>query len=113
MKNLKISTVITMVMCVILTMAVTSCNEPGVTSQKLNGNESTLPAELKGLKVYNVSLGDGDRVKVAILGETVNSATYKVGKYEESIIILNKQNGKTIKVSQILVENDSMIVCQK
>lgn len=89
-----------------------SCYDAGVTSQRLNGNEQDLPQELKGLKIYSISVGRGDWVKVAILDNKANSTTYSVGKFNESLIIIDKK-GKQIKVSQILSENDSVIVCRK
>ena len=73
----------------------------------------TLPDELKGLKVYSVSTGAGTYVKVAILDGQINSTTYSVDKVEESTIILNKQNGQIIEVSQVIMENDSLVVCRK
>lgn len=90
-----------------------SCTDPGDTVQKLTGNEEKLPNELKGLKVYYVSTGNGDGVKVAVLNGEVNSTTYKSGKTTQSVVIVNKQNGKLIEVRQVLVENDSVIVCRK
>ena len=90
-----------------------SCDDAGVTSKRLNGDEKNLPDELKGLKIYSVSTGCGDYVKVAVLDGKINSTTYQVGKLQETTVIVNKQNGKLIEVSQILVENDSVIVCRK
>lgn len=90
-----------------------SCDKAGVTSKFLYGDEQDLPEELKGLKVYSVSTGGGTYIKVAILNGDLNSTTYVEGKTTETTIILNKQNGKQIKVSQILVENDSIILCRK
>jgi len=91
----------------------TSCEQPGNTSKIINGDEQNLPGELKGLKIYTVATEGGGYVNVAVLNGTVNSTTYQVGKSQESTIILNKQNGKLISVSQILIENDSLIVCRK
>lgn len=90
-----------------------SCDDAGTTSKKLNGDEQSLPDELKGLKIYSVSTGGGNYVEVAVLDGKVNSTTYQVGKIQETTVIVNKQNGKLIEVSQILVENDSVIVCRK
>ncbi len=108
MKNFKIITLIA-----IIAIVFTSCEEAGTTSKKLNGYEQDLPAELKGLKIYRVSTGAISYVNVAILDNGVNSVTYPVGKTQETTIIVNKQNGKLIEVSEILVENDSVIVCRK
>jgi hypothetical protein len=98
---------------IILSLSLTSCEDPGVTDQRLYGTEQNLPEELKGLKVYRVSTGSGDYIKVAILNGEVNSTTYKVGKHTESTIIIDKEGGKIIEVSQVLMENDSLIVCRK
>lgn len=109
MKNFKFIAIFTL-----LTLF-TSCSQPGVTSQSLNGTEDELPQELKGLKVYRVSTGSGNYVKVAILNDNINSLTYQNGKLTETVIIVNKNvNGsKVIEVKEILMENDSMIVCKK
>jgi len=113
MKKFKISTVAAIAVYAMLAVVFTSCDDAGVTSKKLNGDEQNLPDELRGLKIYNVSTGGGNYVKVAVLDDKINSTTYQVGKVSESIVIVNKQNGKLIEVSQILVENDSVIVCRK
>ncbi len=91
----------------------TSCDDAGVTYKRLNGDEQNLPDELKGLKIYSVSIGSMSDVKVAVLDGKINSTTYQVGKNQETTVIVNKQNGRLIEVSQILVENDSVIVCRK
>ena len=117
MKKFKISTVAIFVHVLffgaMLSVIFTSCNDAGVTSKRLNGNEQNLPDELKGLKIYDVSTGGLTSVKVAVLDGKINSTTYQSGKLTESTVIVNRQNGKLIEVSQILVENDSVIVCRK
>lgn len=99
------------ILCCVLFFS--SCDNAGVTQQRLNGNEQDLPPELKGLKVYSVSVGSGSFVKVAVLDNKVNSTAYQVGKVQESLIVVDNSTGKQIKVSQILSENDSVIVCRK
>lgn len=99
------------ILCCVLFFS--SCDNAGVTKQRLNGNEQDLPPELKGLKVYSVSVGRGSFVRVAILDNKVNSTTYPVGKVQEGIIVIDKSTGKQINVSKILSENDSVIVCRK
>lgn len=88
-----------------------SCQDVGTTTQKLNGNEKTLPDELKGLKIYQVEIGGGGNVKVGILNGNINSTTYQSD--DTNTIIIDKTTGKLIEVKQILVENDSVIVCRK
>ena len=112
MKTQKIIRYISYVLLVIGIISI-SCEDAGVTKNKLSGNEENLPEELKGLKVYSVSIGDGNFVKVAILNENVNSITYPVGKTLQSTIIVNKKDNKLIEVKEILIENDSLIVCRK
>lgn len=90
-----------------------ACDENGSSYQKLSGNESELPEELKGLKVYTIKTGVLDHVKVAILDNKINSTTYQVGNTQESTIIVNQNTGKAIIVSQILFENDSIVVARK
>ena len=105
MKNIFIS--------IVLSVFCLSCQQAGVTQTNLTGVEQDLPQELKGLKVYYVSTGNGGGVKVAILNEQVNSTTYQVGKTTQSTVILNKQNNKLIEVKQLLLENDSIIIFKK
>lgn len=92
-----------------------SCEAPGVATQELSGGESTLPEELKGLKVYSVSVGEGSYVKVAVLNNTVNSLDYSKGKTRESVIIVENfgYDRREIKIKEIVMENDSMIVARK
>ena len=97
----------------LLLCLVCSCDQAGVTKLRLNGNENDLPQELKGLKIYSVSVGDGLYVKVAVLDNKANSTTYQVGKFQESLIVVDNSTSKQIKVSQILSETDSIIVCHK
>jgi hypothetical protein len=97
----------------ILLLTLTSCEDKGVTRQTLTGDESNLPAELKGLKVYRVSCGEGEYVKVAVLNNQAISTTYQSGKHQQSVIIVNKENPRTINVESIISENDSIIVIKK
>ena len=90
-----------------------SCQDKGVTRQTLTGDETNLPPELKGLKVYNVSCGEGVYVKVAILNNQAVSTTYSEGKHQQSIILVNKETPRTINVESVISENDSIIVIKK
>lgn len=94
-------------------ISLTSCSDAGTTQLQLNGNESNLPDELKGLKVYSVATDGGHYVQVAVLDNQINSTTYKVGKQNQSLVIINKGDNKLIEVSSILMENDSLIICRK
>jgi hypothetical protein len=100
----------------ILALTLTSCEDKGLTRQTLTGDESTLPAELKGLKIYTVSTGEGNYVKVGILNNQAISTTYQSGKHQQSVILVNKENStsdRTINVESIISENDSIIVIRK
>jgi len=90
-----------------------ACSPEGTTRTQLYGDEKTLPNELKGLKVYNVSLGRGNYVKVAVLNNNINSTTYREGKVDKTIIVVDKHNQKVINVEDIIMENDSLIICRK
>jgi hypothetical protein len=96
------------IFALILCLSFISCQEVGKTSNVLTGQEQSLPNELKGLKIYNVSLGNDGYVKVAILDNNVMSLTETHNHETKSLLILNK-----IKVKEILIENDSIIVCRK
>jgi hypothetical protein len=100
-------------LALILLLTLTSCEDKGLTRQTLTGDESTLPAELKGLKVYRVSCGEGDYVKVAVLNNQAISTTYKSGKHQQSVILVNKETERTINVEAIISENDSILVIKK
>jgi hypothetical protein len=91
------------------------CADPGVTTKELSGDETNLPEELKGLKVYSVSCGEGSYVKVAVLNGQLNSATYSEGKTTQTTIIINKgeYNEKTIYAKEILSETKEIIVIRK
>lgn len=100
-------------LALILALTLLSCEDKGVTRQTLTGDESNLPAELKGLKVYRVSCGEGDYVKVAVLNHQAISTTYQSGKHQQSVILVNKETERTINVESIISENDSIIVIKK
>jgi hypothetical protein len=94
---------------------VTSCDPAGETTQYLTGEEQTLPDELKGLKVYTVSIGNGNYVKVAVLNGQTNSSTYNVGKTQHTTIVVNKDryNERVIEAEEILSETDDIVVIKK
>jgi hypothetical protein len=100
-------------LALILLLTLTSCEDKGLTRQTLTGDESTLPAELKGLKVYTVSTGSGNYVKVAVINHQAISTTYKSGKHQQSVILVNKETERTINVESIISENDSILVIKK
>jgi hypothetical protein len=100
-------------LALILLLTLTSCEDKGLTRQTLTGNESNLPAELKGLKIYTVSTGSGNYVKVAVLNHQAISTTYQSGKHQQSVILVNKETERTINVESIISENDSIIVIKK
>jgi len=100
-------------LALILLLTLTSCEDKGITRQTLTGDESNLPQELKGLKVYTVSTGEGSYVKVAVLNNQAISTTYQSGKHQQSVILVNKETERTINVESIISENDSIIVIKK
>lgn len=108
MKNLIKNAIYIASMIIILS----SCGV-GKTHVELNGNEEQLPPELKGVKIYSIKTGVLSSVEIALLNNNINSITYPYGKSRKSTIIVNKQNGKLIEVTEILIENDSLIVCRK
>lgn len=101
---------------IMIVFAFSSCEDAGVSHLRLtNGNEN-LPAALKNLKVYSVSLGGGDWVKVALIDGQPNSTTYVKGKAIETVIIINNNDNKSVRMinaKQIISENDSIIVIKK
>ena len=95
------------------TLALSSCVEPGTTEIKLTGAETTLPPELKGLKIYRV-VTEGHTVYVGSLnGQPATSTTYPSGKFQESLILVNEDAPRRITYQRIISENDSILVIQK
>ncbi len=94
-----------------LAISLVGCDNAGTSYQKLDGTETGLPDELKGLKIYDVSTGGGNSVKVAVIGNTMSS-TYSKGKYHETTILIDNSN-RTIYAKEILSETDSIIVIRK
>lgn len=110
MKTIKI------LMILLLLVTITSCVEKGVTTQKLTGDEQNLPDELKGLKIYSVSTGGGDWIKVAVLNNQINALSYSEGKYSEHVIIVENKDSydeRIIEVEEIISETDDIIVIKK
>ena len=100
----------------IMLFFIMSCTDKGITSVELTGLEETLPAELKGLRIYSVSLGDGSNVKVATLKNQPFSVNYQVGKIRGTTIIIDnniKDDERIIHAKQIISETDSIIVIRK
>jgi hypothetical protein len=99
----------------LILVTITSCQPAGETTVRLTGEEQNLPDELKGLKVYTVSIGEGNYVKVAVLNGQVNSSTYSEGKSQHTTVVINKDryNERVIEVEEILSETDDIIVIKK
>lgn len=97
----------------LLSLSLYSCNDLGDTRQNISGDEEKLPEELKGLKIYSVADSPMSTVKVAVLNNQINSLTYPVGKMQESVIMVNKATNKIYEISEVLMENDSIMVVKK
>lgn len=98
---------------ILLSLFLQSCYDLGDTEQNISGDEEKLPEELKGLKIYRVADGTMTYVKVAVLNGQVNSVTYPVGKSQETVIMVNKATNKIYEISEVLMENDSIMVVKK
>ena len=87
---------------------------PGETTNSLNGDESALPAELKGLKVYFVRISHGDGVYVAVKDNKILSTT-STDKIAETVVNINDETSeiRNYRSSDILLENDSIVVIKK
>lgn len=108
-------TIIKSLIIAIILFSMLGCEDPGVSIKRLTGAEDNLPPELRGLKVYSVSIGDGNWVKVAVLNNNINSLTYSEGKTQTTTIVINQNNQKekVIHARYIISENDSIIVLKK
>jgi len=88
-----------------LSVLMFGCSTKGESVQHLNGSETNLPEELKGLKVYSVAIDDdGTYVKVAVLNGHVNSTTYQVGKVQETTIQV-EANPETIPNPEVIASD--------
>lgn len=91
-----------------------SCEDKGITRESLEGNETQLPPELKGLKIYDVSIGGGSYVKVGVLEDKMVSTNYQVGKHRQSMIIIDRRGQeRNVEFESIISENDSILVIKK
>lgn len=100
----------------LVSLVTISCSDPGTTSIHIHGNEPTLPDELKGLKIYNVSDGYGSHTKVAVFKGKVVGGEYQSGKYRYEVVNIYKQDGSVSRKypeSNIIIENDSILVIRK
>lgn len=89
-----------------------SCRTKGDCTTLINGSESNLPDELKGMKVYKVATGILGTIKVAVIGNTT-STTYPVGKSTETAILYSVRNSDIKTGSGIMFENDEIIIIKK
>ena len=107
------------IVCLIaLSLVLFTCSDPGTTETLLDGERlQNLPEDLKGLKVYKVSLGESSSIMVAVLKDDMNSIQYKSGKYTKDVIILedswDSSEKREIPIKIIVMENDSIIVAEK
>lgn len=111
--NFKLTNMKKIIIFTLLSLTLTSCHDEGETSLSLDGNKHELPEELKGLKVYWVATGKASGVQVAVLNNQVNSLTYAEGKTQETVIMVNKSTNKIYEISEVLMENDSIMVVKK
>ncbi len=113
-KNLSKKIKHTLLTLLIFSITLFSCYDVGTTSKSLNGNEESLPEELKGLRIYTVTTNNYTDVKVGVMDNTkTTSLTYNEGEHTGNFILIEKDTNKTILVSKIIYENDSVIVCKK
>ena len=103
-----------LLLLIVIVFCLSSCLEKGETKQRLNGDENTLPNELKGVKVYNLGVGDGDMIYVGLLnGYSSVSTQWRSGKYTYNAILFQKNNSvQNIEISEIISINDSIIVAK-
>src|ERR1035437_7609453 len=98
---------------ILLMIFLFSCDdEKGTTTQSLNGDEQGLPDELKGMKLYYVSMGkDAGGIYVAKLpNNTINAVSFLQSKTQTATIIINE---RTIVAKEIIAETADIIVIRK
>lgn len=95
----------------LLSFGLVSCDPAGTTKIRVTGNESELQAELKGLKIYRVSCGGGDYIKVAVLNNAAVGTSYGEGGYTESVGIINAND--SVPSERVIFENDTIKIIRK
>jgi hypothetical protein len=93
----------------LLSFGLVSCDPAGTSKIRVTGNENELPPELKGLKIYSVSCGDGDYVKVAVLNNVAVGTSYREGKHTQDVVIVSDSMPR----EQIIFENDTIKIVRK
>ena len=88
-------------------------HEQGDSMILLNGNEAGLPDDLKGIKFYRVYHSVSDYMDIALKDGSVAACSYRNGKSNKNISIIYNNQNRLINVSEIISENDSIIVCKK
>ena len=91
-------------------MLAISCGLPGSSKVKLHGDERDLPLELKGLKVYNVKLGELDYIRVAVLNSKVVGTSYTEGK---TTAYVGNVDLNDVEKNSIVYEDDEFIIIKK
>lgn len=94
----------------LLSFGLVSCDPAGTSKIRVTGNESELPTELKGLKIYSVSCGGGDHIKVAILNNAAIGTSYREGKHTENVAIVNDS---AYSDEHVIFENDTIKIVRK
>jgi hypothetical protein len=105
-----------LVILFLLSIIASSCSDAGTTEIRVHGSETALPEELKGLRIYSVSDGYGSKIKVAVFKGQVVGEQYRNGKYSYDAVNIYKQDGEVSRgypESNILIENDSILVIRK
>lgn len=88
-----------------------SCAEKGESTEKLDGTELNLPPELKGLKVYRVSLGNANYIYVGTIGNTVSTEWRSGTSGYNSVTVPTTTEPPSL--GQTVYENDSIIIIKK
>lgn len=110
----KLFRILWIILIMLSLVLISSCGQGG-DSVKYELVDEKLPEQLKGLEIYQVRTSSIGYVNVGVInGKTTTSLTYQNGKTTETMILVDNDSDKRlIQVSEILVENDSIIVCRK
>jgi hypothetical protein len=92
----------TLLFCLVGLALVSGCNTRGRASLEIEGNEPNLPAELRGIRVWNLDVGHGERVRISILNSSVSTTYYT----KEGVITSTVER-------DVLWENDSLMLVRK
>ena len=98
----------------VIVISMFSCGKAG-DIRKYYVDDSKLPIELQGLKVYTVCYADEQWIRIAVLNDKINSISHDEGTNNRTTVttVVVSSSNRIINAREIISENDSIIVIRK